>query len=140
MTNKMINKKTNRIIKKITIVLVLLIITTPIQAQYLIGSDFGIYSPEKPVYDYQYKDPFAEPQKPELKLPSGFDKSFDAVNLRSFQDADDGWLELPYGNPGNALRLPVDDGFGIIMLLLMIYLIAVYYRKRKKTYNVTCKV
>ncbi len=112
-----------------TMVVILLITATTIQAQ-LIGSDFGMYHPKKPVYDYHYKEPFIEPQKPALKLPSGFDKSFDAVKLQSLQDPDDGWLDLPYGNPDSALRmLPVDDGFWIMLSGLIIYLMTIAYRK-----------
>ncbi len=82
-------------------------------------------------------------ESPDEQTEAGFFRSPSELTLEEdlhnpFRaTANDGWLELPdnYGDTGNALKLPVANGWGILILASVFYIFYLYLsarRSRKK--------
>jgi len=97
--------------KIISAIILLIAFATTIQANSYEFSTPG-YKAETPVYNHQYKQPFSNPQEPLTQTPSG-------TPLRA-----DGWLDNPYGDDDNNLKItPVSDGLIVLLLLVVGYVI-----------------
>ena len=44
----------------------------------------------------------------------------------------DGWIDNPYGDDDNNLKMPISDGVWIMALVLAAYTAVVYHRRRKE--------
>jgi len=80
------------------------------------GSDYSLSSPYT---SSSSEDVFYEP----------FSES---ASLRSTVN---GWLDIPYGDVSNALKMPVGGGGWGMLFVLMIYAFVIYFRRRKINVN-----
>ena len=125
-------KKKNRMktmkITKITIVVFLLFSTlSMIQAnQYPVAANTFDFS--TPGSDY-YK-PFTEQSNtPDLYSPSEI-RLNDNITLFSPGSGSNGWVEMPYGEIENALKIPVGNGLGLLIMSLLGYAARIKFKKQ----------
>ena len=97
---------------------------TTIQAQYSMES----YESITPSFDYYYK-PFAEQQDIfNLYSPSDVTLKGGLLSLTN-PPGPDGYEETPYGTLENALKIPIGNGLGVLIMCLLGY--AVRMKKRR---------
>jgi hypothetical protein len=106
-------------------IILALAVSLPLQAQYPIES----YELATPGFDYYYK-PFAEQSNLfDLYAPSEITLK---NNLQlSGSGGSDGYVDIPYGEVENALKISVGNGLGTLIVCLLGY--ALFKKKRNST-------
>ena len=117
---------------KIIIIILLFVPIIPIQSHPYWNEypmEMNVYEFTIPGFDSYYQPFAAQSAVSHLYLRSEITLKNNLLFANS--DEPDGWLDLPYGGVENALKIPIDNGLGILIILLLGYTVWFFRRKQE---------